>query len=285
MGRWHLIIDVDKCHGCYNCMLSCKDEHVGNDWMPYTAAQQLHGAGWIDIPHKDRGQYPLIDVVFRPTPCMHCDDAPCVQASGGAVYKRGDGIVMIDPEKAAGRRELVEACPYGTIRWNDESGIGQKCTLCAHLLDNGWTETRCTQACPTGALQLVKLSDEAMTAQAERERLEALLPQLGTQPMTLYRNLGRFEGCFIAGSVASETDGVMDCAKGARVSLLHEGRGLRKTTTDPFGDFKFDALAEDGDTYEVNVALEGYEDKTVEVELRESRSIGTVVLSPAVSVT
>jgi len=32
-------------------------------------------------------------------------------------------------------------------------------------------------------------------------------------------------------------------------------------------------------------ARASYEDKTVEVELRESRSIGTVVLSPAVPVT
>ena len=30
MKRWSLVIDVEKCEGCHNCFLACKDEHVGN---------------------------------------------------------------------------------------------------------------------------------------------------------------------------------------------------------------------------------------------------------------
>ena len=29
-----MVIDITKCNGCYNCQISCKDEHVGNDWTP-----------------------------------------------------------------------------------------------------------------------------------------------------------------------------------------------------------------------------------------------------------
>ncbi len=46
----------------------------------------------------------------------------------------------------------MEACPYeNVIYFNDDLNIAQKCTFCAHLLDQGWTETRCSDACPTGA--------------------------------------------------------------------------------------------------------------------------------------
>jgi tetrathionate reductase subunit B len=26
-----LVIDMNRCNGCYNCQIACKDEHVGND--------------------------------------------------------------------------------------------------------------------------------------------------------------------------------------------------------------------------------------------------------------
>ena len=43
---------------------------------------------------------------------MHCDEAPCIDAApDGAVYKRPDGLVIIDPVKAAGRPEIVGQLP------------------------------------------------------------------------------------------------------------------------------------------------------------------------------
>ena len=31
MKSFHMIIDLEKCVGCFNCMLACKDEYVGSD--------------------------------------------------------------------------------------------------------------------------------------------------------------------------------------------------------------------------------------------------------------
>ena len=60
---------------------------------------------------------------------MHCQDAPCVDAAiDGAVYRRDDGIVIIDPEKAKGQERIVNTCPYRVIFWNQELQIPQKCT-------------------------------------------------------------------------------------------------------------------------------------------------------------
>jgi Fe-S-cluster-containing dehydrogenase component len=138
MKKWNLIIDVGKCHDCNNCFLACKDEHVGNDWPPHSAGQPWHGQRWMNIMRKERGQYPLVDVAYRPTPCMHCDRPHCMEAAGNrAVHKRDDGIVIIDPEKARGQKGLVDACPYGATWWNEEKELPQKCTFCAHLLDDG----------------------------------------------------------------------------------------------------------------------------------------------------
>ena len=82
MSKPHLIVDVARCQGCNNCLLSCKDEHVDNEWPGYSLPQARHGRRWIDVPSNERGQYPLIDLAYRPTMCMHCDDAPCAAREG-----------------------------------------------------------------------------------------------------------------------------------------------------------------------------------------------------------
>mgnify|MGYP003800683699 CR=1 FL=1 len=275
-----MIIDIEKCEDCNNCFLSCKDEHVDNEWPPYSAAQPLHGQRWMNIMRKERGQYPLIDVAYRPTPCMHCDNPLCVNtARDGAVYKRSDGIVIIDPVKARGQEAIVNACPYGAIWWNEEKEIPQKCTLCAHLLDQGWEMTRCVQACPTGALSLVKMHDSEMAELAGTEKLDRLLDDMGTLPRVWYRNLHRFEKCFIAGSIAYERDGITDCAKGALVRLLKDASMLRESVTDTFGDFKFDGLDEDSGRYTIKIWFGDYKEKDVEVDLKLSVNVGVIKLS------
>jgi Fe-S-cluster-containing dehydrogenase component len=161
MGKWNLIIDVARCEECNNCFLACKDEHIDNDFLPYSVAQPKHGHRWIDIVTKERGQFPRIDVANLPVLCNQCDDAACMKKAGGAIYKMDNAIVIIDPEKARGKKDLVGSCPYGAIWWNEERNVAQKCTFCAHLLAEGWKEPRCVQACPTGAMRFVKAEDAA----------------------------------------------------------------------------------------------------------------------------
>lgn len=280
MEKWHVIIDIEKCEDCNNCFLSCKDEHVDNDWPPIAVSQPRHGHRWINIMRKERGEYPLIDVAYRPTPCMHCDHAPCIEkAARGAVYQRDDGIVIIDPQKAKGQKELVKACPYGAIWWNEDSSLPQKCTLCAHLLDQGWEKTRCTQVCPTGAMVLVKADATEFEQRIKAEKLEVLHPEYGTRPRVYYRNLYRYNRCFIAGSVAVEKNGVLDCAQGARVALNRGKKQLDSAAADAFGDFKFDDLAPHSGAYQLNIEFEGYQDVTMTVELADNVSLPNIVLT------
>lgn len=278
MKEWNLVIDVGKCEDCNNCFLACKDEFVDNDFPPYSSAQPRHGHRWINIMRKERGQFPMVDVAYRPTPCMHCQNAPCIKNSpGGAVYKRDDGIVIIDPEKAKGEKGLVDACPYGAIWWNESLDLPQKCTFCIHLLESGWKEPRCVQACPTGAMRVMYGEPGQIQKLAESENLTCLHPEYGTRPHVYYKNLYRYSRCFIAGSVAYEHEGKTECAEGASVKLNKASERVDETVTDSFGDFKFDNLKEKSGTYHIEILFGDREIKIVEVNLIESLYVGEIL--------
>ena len=138
MKRWNLVIDVALCENCNNCALAARDELVGNEHPGYSAPHAAQGQGVIRIERRTRGATPMVDAAYVPRLCNHCDDAPCIRAAGdGSIRKRDDGIVIIDPVKAKGRRDLVESCPYGAIIWNEREQLPQSWFFDAHLLDAG----------------------------------------------------------------------------------------------------------------------------------------------------
>jgi len=255
MKKWNMVIDVALCENCNNCALVTKDEHIGNDFPGYAAPQPSQGHDWIRIDRRIRGSDPMVDVAYLPTMCNHCDAAPCISAApDGAIYQREDGIVIIDPQKARGRKDLVESCPYGAIWWNEELQLPQKWIFDAHLLDAGWAMPRCVQACPTGAMRSFLIEDETMQKMVGRDELETLRPELTTLPRVYYRNLHRFSKCFIGGSVIAERGGAVDCIEDARVRLLLGSEQVAETKTDCFGDFKFDRLKAASGTYGIEIS-------------------------------
>jgi nitrate reductase beta subunit len=175
--------------------------------------------------------------------CNHCDNAPCIRAArGGAVSKRPDGLVVIDPERARGQKQIAQACPYGAAVWNQTEQVAQIWGFDAHLLDRGWKEPRCVQACATEAMQTVKISDETMAARVTADGLSPLRPDLNTKPRVWYRNLDRVRRHFAAGHVETELAGVRDCAPDLEVSLYQGNRRIAAGRTDVYGDFKLDGI-------------------------------------------
>ena len=278
MKKWNLIVDVAECTNCQLCTLAVMDEYVGNEWPGVAAPMPRHGHRWIDILQKERGQAPMIDVAFVPTMCNHCDDAPCMKADkSGAIVKRDDGIVIVDPVKAKGRKDLVGACPYGHIWWNEELQIPQAWPFDAHLLDQGWQQTRGHQACPTGAMRVIKVEDDEMARMVREQALEVMQPELGSKPRIYYKNLWRYSKCFIGGSVSRETNGVIDCVEGANVRLLKGDELVAETMTDNYGDFKFDRLDENSGLYTVQISASGRK-VSVEATLGVSINLGEIRL-------
>jgi tetrathionate reductase subunit B len=231
-----MIIDVAKCNGCYNCQIVCKDEHVGNDWTPIAKPQPDTGQFWTHVEEITRGSVPKVKMAYMHSICQHCDDAPCMKACPAkAIYKRPDGIVVIDPTKCQGHRNCLDACPYkGVIFFNWDLNIAQKCTFCAHLIDRGWKETRCSEACPTGAFTFGEEEDfKAVIAKSE-----ILHPEYKTKPRVYYLNIPKR---FIAGAVYDpEAD---ECLEGVAVSITNTKTGkVQSLKTDNYGDFWFEKL-------------------------------------------
>jgi len=277
MTRLGLLIDVTRCSGCHNCFLACRDEHYGNDYPGYSAAQPAHGQFWMQVKEVERGQYPRPRLDYIPVPCQHCGNAPCIDAAkDGAVYRRDDGIVMIDPVKAKGQDQIVASCPYRVIYWNADLQLPQKCGFCAQRLDQGDKQPRCSEACPTGAMVFGDLDDPASEIAQRLAEVspEVFHPEYGTDPNVLYAGL---PGRMVAGEVVLE--GADVCAAGVTVTLEGDGATC-EVATDTFGQFAFEKLP-NGATYTLTVAHDGYAPASCVVRTHTDVELGEVVLAKA----
>jgi Fe-S-cluster-containing dehydrogenase component len=278
MTKWGFVIDISKCNACYCCFIACKDEYWDNDYPPYTAAQPRHGQSWMNIAMNERGKHPYVKVAYMPVPCMHCEDAPCIKAArDGAIYKRPDGIVVIDPQKAVGQKKLVKSCPYGAIFWNEEKNIPQKCTFCVHRLEEGGIP-RCVQACPTGCIHFGDLDDpESEVSRLIRSAKAGVLhPEWNTRPLVYYLDLHKMTRYLIAGAVIfGDTD---ECAEGVTATLTANGKSV-KTTTNNYGLFEFDGL--DAGKYMLKLEHAGYVPKIKSIDLKTDSYLGDIVLARA----
>jgi tetrathionate reductase subunit B len=229
--------DVGRCNGCYNCQIACKDEHVANDWTPYAKPEPETGHFWLKLSEHVRGTVPKVKVAYIAHLCNHCRNAPCMPTCPvEAIYRRDDGLVIIDPVKCTGCKNCVDACPYDAIYFNDGLNIAQKCTGCAHLIDSGWKEPRCVDACPTLAIKFMEESEAE--AQGLIKGSEAIKAERKTsdKPRTYYMNLPKR---FIAGTVYDPVE--KEVIIGATVTLT-EGKNTLTAKTDNYGDFWFEKL-------------------------------------------
>ncbi len=268
MKKYGIVIDVSKCTGCYNCYLACKDENCGEAHEGYTAAQPMTGQYWMNVKEIERGTFPKVKIAHVPMTCGQCDNPGCMlQAQDGAVYKREDGIVIIDPEKAKGQKDIVNTCPYRVIYWNEALQLPQKCDMCAHLLDKGYTTPRCVEMCPTGALVFGDLNDpeSEISKLVASQEPKALHPEYELGESVRYLNVPK---CFVTATVIDkETD---MCLEGAKVTLKCSCGCTKEAVTDNFGDFWFEGLDARKDVV-VTIEKEGY--KPVELKARTYASV------------
>ncbi len=275
MARFGMIIDVDKCTGCYSCFLACKDEYCGNNYPGYSASQPAKGHYWMKLISVERGTFPKVKLDYIPTPCQQCENASCIAGgTEGAVYKRPDGIVIIDPEKAKGQKDIVSSCPYRVIYWNEEQNVAQKCNFCAHLLDQGWKEPRCVETCPTGAIIFGDLDNPGseISKKAAAESTEILHPEFDMNPSVCYMGLPKR---FIAGEVVF-ADKKDEAAKDVMVTLSG-GESEITTKTDHFGDFEFEGL-ETNKSMTIKLEYAGYAPQKIEVKTAKDINLGEIVM-------
>ena len=237
-----ILFDASLCNGCYGCQMACKDEHCGNDWSPIAAEQPITGQFWCRVEQETRGKIPEVKVQYIPRFCDQ--DEELLRTAPECVYKRDDGIVILDPEKAKGRKDLAEK--FEGVYWNEQLEIPQKCTMCAHLLDDGWTEPRCVDVCATGALRFgdeEDFGDELAKAK-----------KFDPESRYYYINIPKR---WVYGVLVDRT--INEVIIGAKVSLVDaEGAEVASVETDDFGEFRFKEL--DEALYTVKAHVDGYED-------------------------
>ncbi len=206
--QWGMLIDINLCIGCQYCTYACNAINNLADDMRYCV---------VTTETTQSG-----DEFFLSRPCMHCEEAPCVQVCPvGATYKRPDGIVAMDYDLCIGCRYCQIACPYEArvFNWrepielspqsptfgyqevpNRPRGVVEKCTFCSHRIDAGLerglvpgVDTQatpaCVVACPTTARIFGDLNDPASpisTALADTKVTLRLREELSTEPRVFY---------------------------------------------------------------------------------------------------
>ncbi len=202
--RLGLVIDTNRCTGCWTCAVACKVENNVGEGLFWNRILTIGGAS-IDTPS---GTFPDLRMAYQPTNCFHCDNPPCVKACPvGATFKRDDGIVIIDYDRCIGCRYCMIACPYNNRVFNWRTpvqhpspdvapvgnvparprGVVEKCTLCVHRVDQG-LDPRCVVACPAGARYFGDLNDPTSTV-ATLVRTKAtyrVFEDKGTSPSVYY---------------------------------------------------------------------------------------------------
>lgn len=276
MKKFHMIIDLEKCVGCFNCMLACKDEHVGNEWLPYTEEQQKHDQKWINPEMHERGVAPFTEICYVTKMCQHCDNPPCANKFPDIIRKRDDGIVLIDPQRARGKKELVKACPFGMISWNEELETAQKCTMCVHLMTQGWKEPRCVQSCPLRALSVMFCEDHEFEEVVKAQNLKQL--QEGShRPRVMYKNLYKYNKCFVTGGMSYIENNIEMAATEGVARLILNGEVITEVEADFLGEFKIDKIPKNSGKFQIELILDGYENVTKSFEIKEeSINIGCV---------
>lgn len=231
------LIDINKCNGCYNCQVVCKDEHCDQAWLPYSESQPQTGQFWMKVREKERGQVPLVCVSYTPVLCQHCQNAPCEHAAPeGTFERRDDGLLILKPEKLSAEQAqaVADACPIGAIYVDESRGLAQKCAGCAHLLDDTWKTPRCVDACATEALRFGDIEDFG----EEFETAAIIDPALAdAKPLVRYLNVPKR---FVGGTVITSHDN--EVVIGATVCLERDGEVVEKTQTDDFGDWLFEQI-------------------------------------------
>ncbi|MBV1960586.1 MAG: cyclic nucleotide-binding domain-containing protein [Immundisolibacteraceae bacterium] len=155
-GTQSMLIDMDKCVRCDDCVTACSRGHDGNPRF------LRHG--------KVHGKWMIANA------CMHCSDPVClIGCPTGAIHRTAEqGIVTINDDTCIGCGVCANSCPYSNIRLveiNDNRGRAvldpasqlpimkaTKCDLCADQIGG----PACVRACPADAMRRIDFHDTDM---------------------------------------------------------------------------------------------------------------------------
>lgn len=176
--RYAMIVDLRKCIACQACTVGCGIENqtpVGNF---RTVVDELV----IDRENYDTSYINL------PRLCNHCTDAPCIDVCPtNATFKDGKERIVVDSHQCIGCGFCVEACPYDARFINKETKVADKCTFCAHRMDEGLLPA-CVETCVANARVIGDINDKNSKVREilSKHQVSVLKKEAGTKPNVFY---------------------------------------------------------------------------------------------------
>ncbi len=179
-------LDIERCSGCFACVVACMDQNNLNPEAGDPAFRQVvrvERGGRQQVPQQVPQQIPQpMQIRYVSLACMNCESAPCELACPTGAISRDPmtGIVYVRAEACIGCHSCSMACPFGVPRFGAD-GRMQKCDLCLERVAAGH-EPACSRVCPTGALQfgdVNELTAQQLARAADRAAEASGLPSGG----------------------------------------------------------------------------------------------------------
>jgi Fe-S-cluster-containing dehydrogenase component len=220
--RWGMAVDLDRCTGCEACVVAC---HAENNIPTVGPAEAARGRAmhWIRVERYWEGEFPDVQLKFKPVLCQQCEDAPCEPVCPTyASSHTSEGLNAQIYNRCIGTRYCANACSYNVRFFNflsptwdkplhlqlnpdvsvRENGVMEKCTFCIQRINTGKIDAEaagaplkdgdikpaCVQSCTANALVFGDLNDpDSHVSQLSRSpRGSKLLEELGTKPKVTY---------------------------------------------------------------------------------------------------
>lgn len=144
MKSYGWLFDPKRCIECSACEAACKQ------WNQVDTGVNVR---WRRVRRQESGTFPAVQVTAVSMACNHCENAFCQKVCPvRAVWRRDDGIVLIDVDRCVGCGQCYVFCPYGAPQLNPATRKTTKCTMCFDRIEQG-LQPACATICPTGALQ------------------------------------------------------------------------------------------------------------------------------------